>query len=237
MTGTYDTCNVCHAPIESLPGRGRAHKYCSDGCKDIAAEARKKSKQLKTCSVHQCGKPATRVGVQMCEKHYVRQYRNGTTEYVGGAKPGNLRHSGGYLLKPAVGHPRALGGYRAYQHRVVFTDKHGEGPFSCHWCHIPVTWDDMHVDHVDSDPTNNAIDNLVASCAHCNQRRGHEKIRMTMRERYGITINGRTHTLNEWAAQVGISRSSICLRLKAGWEPERAVMQPRGKFGPRARAA
>jgi hypothetical protein len=58
-------------------------------------------------------------------------------------------------------------------------------------------------------------------------------MRLTVRERNGVTINGRKKTLNEWAAEAGISRSSIISRLKAGWPIERAVFEPRGKFGPK----
>lgn len=235
MAGIYDTCAECGVSMTHPAGRGKARKYCSDECQVKAAAKREAVRNLAQCCVDGCDKPATRVGAKMCERHYVRQHRNGTTKYVGNVIPGNRKHSGGYVLQAAPGHPRALGGYRAYQHRVVFTDKHGEGPFNCHWCDAVVTWSDMHVDHVDSDPTNNAIENLVASCADCNQRRGHEKIRATMRARYGITIDGETRTLNEWAAKAGISRSSIVARLKAGWEPKRAVFEPRGKFGPKSR--
>lgn len=233
MAGIYDTCAQCGAPMVHLPGRGKARKYCGDACQKVANEAMASARVFAPCSVDGCGAKATRVGHGMCEKHYIRQYRNGTTDYIGGAIPGNLIHTGGYVLAPAPGHPRALGGYRAYEHRVVFYDAHGEGPFNCHWCGCIVTWDGMHVDHVDAGRDHNAPDNLVASCPPCNKHRGHEAIRQTMRARYGLTINGKTMTLNEWSAHAGISRSSIVARIKSGWDIERAVFEPRGKFGPK----
>jgi hypothetical protein len=185
-----------------------------------------------TCRIEGCESIANRVGHQLCEMHYYRYRRNGHFDHVGQALPGDIEHSHGYVLKAAPGHPRAIGNYRAYEHRVVFYDAHGEGPFNCHWCTCVVTWDDMHVDHLDADKQNNTLSNLVASCALCNQHRGHERIRTTMRERHGYEIDGQKRTLNEWAALVGISRNSIITRLKKGWSLRRAVLEPRGKYGP-----
>lgn len=189
-----------------------------------------------TCCIDGCGKQATRVGARMCEMHYTRQRRNGTTDYVGGTIPGNLTHSNGYQLAAAPEHPRALGGYRAYEHRVVFTDAHGEGPFKCHWCGVTVTWDDMHVDHLDDDRANNDKRNLVASCPRCNQARGVEKMKATYRQRNGVTHEGVTRTLQEWADHIGISRPSLLHRIKTGWPMSRALTGGRGKAGPKARA-
>lgn len=233
MAGIYDTCAQCGVAIVHPPGRGKARKYCSPTCQHEADAIRAALRVLPPCRVAGCTSKAGRTGQRLCEMHYMRLIRNGTTDYVGNVIPGNREHSGGYVLTPAPGHPRALGGYRAYEHRVVFYDTHGEGPFNCHWCGCVVTWNDMHVDHVDGNRDHNALSNLVASCPPCNQERGHEKIRCTLRKRYGLTIDGETRTLNEWAANANISRSTIIMRLKKGWEPERAVFQPRGKFGPK----
>jgi hypothetical protein len=41
-----------------------------------------------------------------------------------------------------------------------------------------------------------------------------------------ITANGRTQCLGAWAAEVGASSATIHYRLKAGWDPERAVTTP-----------
>ena len=232
MTGIYDTCAVCGNAITHQPGRGKARKYCGEACQDKANKTRLDNRAFAQCSVEGCSNDAVRVGHQMCERHYMRARRNGTTEFVGNVIPGDLPHTGGYLMQAAPGHPRALGGYRAYQHRVVFTEAHGEGPFNCHWCGVVVTWSDMHVDHLDADKQNNDINNLVASCPVCNQQRGHERMMTTLRANTGVAILGATKTLNEWAAQYGITRASIVSRIKAGWSVERAVTEPKGKTGP-----
>ena len=234
MNAKYDTCAHCNVAMTHAPGRGKATKYCGADCLSQARAARLASRALPPCTVEGCAKLANRVGLGLCESHYMRLRRNETTEFIGHRAPGNLQHSNGYVVKAAPGHPRALGGYRAYEHRVVFTDAHGEGPFTCHWCQKQVTWSDMHVDHVDADPSNNAIENLVASCPPCNVKRGHQQGRDTWREKVGIELNGEKRTLNEWAALYGISRVSIVARMKRGLSPEDAITRPRGKFGPKS---
>ena len=41
-----------------------------------------------------------------------------------------------------------------------------------------------------------------------------------------IEINGETRTLAQWAVISGISRKTIYFRLRSGWEPQKAVMEP-----------
>ncbi|AUZ65788.1 hypothetical protein C2U53_19230 [Citrobacter sp. CFNIH10] len=158
----------------------------------------------------------------------MRVRRHGTTEKLSTRKDGKLEHTGGYLLVYAPDHPLACGSPRVYEHRKVYYDKHGAGPFRCHWCAKTVGWDTLHIDHLDDCKTNNEPDNLVPSCPVCNQKRGVDKMRKTMREnsdrRY--TAHGKTMCLNEWADYLGISRNSIEYRLKAGWDISK-VFSPR----------
>lgn len=184
------------------------------------------------CTVDGCEKEGRRGKDSMCEMHYMRMYRNG---HLGKKRePAAFDHSAGYLLVPAAGHPLAGASSHHYEHRVVYYDAHGAGPFDCHWCAKPLSWSSLHIDHLDDDKKNNNIANLVASCPVCNQSRGHEKKLKTWRSKTGVSAFGKTLTLNEWASEMGITRQSILWRLKRGWDVERALSQGRGKTGPQA---
>lgn len=188
---------------------------------------------MEQCSVEGCGMEANRKGARLCEKHYMRQRRNGNTKSQYERAEEFSAHSGGYLLAKAKGHPLSLGGMRAYAHRVAFHEANGEGPFSCYWCGVGVSWADMHVDHLDDDKHNNDPKNLVASCPVCNMQRGHHKQVATNRAKTGIEFNGEKLTANEWAARIGISRMALLYRLKNGWPLERALTEGRGVTGPK----
>jgi hypothetical protein len=170
----------------------------------------------------------------MCEAHYMRVLRHGTTASLQERLAERIQQSGGYVLRKAPGHPRSLGLARAYEHRIVFYDAHGEGPFKCNWCGAEVTWRTMHVDHLDDVKTNNDVLNLVASCAVCNQKRGREKQKKTVRERRGILYDGQLLTKREWAIKLGISWVALDWRLANGWPLDRALTAPRGKSGPKS---
>jgi hypothetical protein len=95
----------------------------------------------------------------------------------------------------------------------------------------------MHVDHLNEIVDDNRPENLVASCPLCNQWRGRDKMIDKMRRLYGIWIDfrGQRRMLTDWAESIGITRTALQARLKAGWSLERALTEPRGKFGPRRR--
>lgn len=246
MTGLFDRCAGCGVAMDHQHGRGKATKYCSESCRAAGVARTRQARTYSDCSVDGCCKPATRKAVVMCETHYYRQRRTGMTSLRPVVLSNTVKasaerrviaetveHSHGYLMSYAPEHPLSRGVHpRVYQHRVVYYEHHGAGPFKCNWCERPVTWEGMHVDHVDDDKQNNDISNLVASCPTCNQARGHWKIKLFHRQRTGIRIGERVHTLNEWAAIAGISRNAIQSRLAKGWTEERAVFEPRGKFGP-----
>lgn len=183
------------------------------------------------CTVDGCSKPPRRLSAMYCEMHYMRFYRNKTLEKINTAK--QKFHSHGYVLIPASGHPLATNSY-VYEHRAVYYDHYGKGPFNCYWCGSQVTWADLHIDHLDDDKKNNAIENLVASCPICNQKRGRHKIQETWKKKTGLEAFGKTLTLNQWSELIGISRNSIIERLKKGMTIEEALSKPRGKTGPKS---
>jgi hypothetical protein len=189
-----------------------------------------------SCTVSGCGKDARSSGAQYCEMHYARLRRSGTTERRRMRSP-FLVQSGGYILVYAPEHPltKTHTGAYEYQHRIVYFNAHGEGPFRCHWCNDPIEWSTMHVDHLNEIVDDNGLENLVASCPLCNQRRGRDKMIATARQTRGIWIDfhGQRKMLTDWAGSIGIARTSLQARLKAGWPLERALTEPRGKSGPR----
>lgn len=234
MVGAFSCCGMCGVAQSHAPGRGKARKFCGPACEAIAREQRRALRPA--CQADECSKPATRSGGTRCEAHFYRERRNGTLTVTMGRKAGTLVHTQGYLLVPAEGHPRALGRYRAYEHRKVFTDAHGEGPFRCHWCKEPISWDGMHVDHLNEQVDDNRPENLAASCPGCNMHRNRERLMQRWRRAKGLTVNGETLTINEWAQRAGISRMALVDRLARGWAPERAVSEPRGRAGPQPKA-
>jgi 5-methylcytosine-specific restriction endonuclease McrA len=164
----------------------------------------------------------------------MRIRRKGTTDYRPVAKY-KIDHSGGYIMLREKDHPLTDNRGYVYEHRFVFFNKHGNGPFKCHWCGIDVDWDTMDVDHLDDNKTNNNINNLVASCPQCNTKRGRWKMVKKQRENgKQITYNGVTKTAGLWAKDLGLSRSSFMRRMEC-WDIEDVMKKPHGKSGPKRR--
>lgn len=227
-TKAFTHCPNCHNAIDQQPGRGKARKYCSEAC---MSEWIKKlpPKVYKKCIVDGCNKEASRLD-KYCETHYYRIRRNGTIELK--KKSAISQHSGGYLIERNQDHPLAKRG-NVYQHRRVFFDKHGQGPFACHWCGTAVDYDMMHVDHLDANKQNNNESNLVASCPACNLKRGIPKMRQTVKEKHSYKIGDAKKTMVEWADVAGISRSTLLSRIRMGKSLEQAVLMTRGTSGPK----
>lgn len=187
----------------------------------------------KKCKVEGCSSLPTRPKWGVCEKHHARFRRSGGYGLI----PPKERyvHSGGYIIVRDSECKLSRNGV-VYEHRKVFYEKNGDGPFGCNWCGSEVTWGNLHIDHLDGVKDNNDISNLVASCALCNQARGREKMITAIREKSGrfLTYKGETLTCNEWAKKVGISRTTIMNRLdNIGMSVEEAFEKPVGKTGPK----
>lgn len=169
--------------------------------------------------------------------HYYRLRRTGNAELVLRNPEQIYLHSHGYLRIPAPKeHPLKPPRDRLlYQHRQIFYEGYGEGPFPCHWCGIEIGWDDpdMNVDHLNDEKDDNRLENLVASCARCNRKRGVSKMRKTMKSKGRLlTFNDETMCLSDWARRIGISQQSLRFRLDANWSIDRALLTPKGKIGP-----
>ena len=227
----FTHCPNCNIEINQAYGRGLAKKYCSDSCRE-EANLKKPPKEFGPCTIDGCSGKATRLSLY-CEMHYFRRRRNGT--FTNLIRPEETSSSHGYVLAKVGDRPIGTG-LRQYKHRIVFYDAHGLGPFNCHWCSKDVTWATMHIDHVDANKKNNHISNLVASCPSCNISRGTQSMIETVRKKQGVMVDGQLRTITEWARIYGISHTSIMERLRKGWSIERAIKEPRGKYGPRSKS-
>lgn len=180
------------------------------------------------CTVEGCSKTSRNsTGRLLCEAHYMRLRRKGTTDLH--TPQVRLTHSRGYSILRCPEHPLAArrGSSYEYEHRVVFYDTHGEGPFDCHWCGEVVDWSFMHVDHLDDVKDHNDAINLVASCPLCNQARGVEKMKATHRRvGFSLTHDGLTLNIQHWAERTGIKATTIRERLSKGWSVAKALDTP-----------
>lgn len=238
MAKRYRTCVVCGVQFSYEIARGADRSICGASCRAASVRARKQESMAgrKGCEVDGCDLPQRSSRSRWCEKHYMRMRRNNDLRPRNEVSPPPpiVTHDAGYLLEYAPKHPMARGS-RVYQHRRVFFDAHGSGPFQCHWCHKVVTWADMHVDHVNAVRDDNRPENLVAACPSCNQGRARYKSAEASRRRakHIFALNGESLTASQWAARVGISSVSLLARIASGWPLERALTEGRGKTGPK----
>lgn len=72
-----------------------------------------------------------------------------------------------------------------------------------------------------------------ANCRWATPREQSNNTRKTIR----ITWDGRTQGLREWAQEVGISPCTLRIRIKRGWNPERALFEPIHETGTRTHRA
>ncbi len=182
-------------------------------------------KRVKRCKVEVCRSPVRSLNATLCDKHYRRLLRIGTTDK---RKPRKCKTSHGYLQVYDSKNQRM-----EYEHRKVLFESMGSGPFKCYWCKKVVTKKTMHTDHLNEVKDDNDPSNVVPSCAICNQARGRHKMVAIMQARgVNLTFGNETMPLIEWAKRIGISRFSMKWRLR-NWSFERALTEPRGNTGPR----
>lgn len=188
------------------------------------------------CRIDGCEKEGRGNGEDICGMHYHRFYRFGTYELT--AKPAKQRYitSNGYIKVHKPGHPLSDSTRYVFEHRFIYHEKYGEGPFNCYWCEKIVTWDMLNIDHLDEDTQNNNLDNIKATCPGCNTSRGIEKKLDNWREKHGIEFNGVIKTKAEWARSIGITPEALCTRLQL-WSLEEALTRPKGNSGPKPRVA
>lgn len=190
------------------------------------------------CKVEGCDRDARYKADRLCQKHYFRKRRYGTTELKrvvdaiakGYSRKYRITMPGkGYQRLYEPDHPLADKSGTVSEHRMVVFDRYGRNLPPCEICGKPMSWDDdIHIDHRDDDVTNNHINNLRPLCRPCNTFRNYPE-QHTIAGRHAITIDGVTKTPAEWARDplVRVCGAQIMVRKRAGMSDYDAVFAPK----------
>ena len=178
------------------------------------------------CKVDGCDRDAQYKAAQLCQRHYFRQWRNGTTEMVRKSAKPRIEDDRGYQFLYVPGHPLLSKGQTyVAEHRIVLFDAIGPGPMDCALCGCGLTWKTCQADHIDENPRNNARANLRPLCRRCNTWRSMPPAVVRMKNAVALTFEGETKTATEWARdpRVAVSTNQIRNRKRAGMSDEDAL--------------
>ena len=182
------------------------------------------------CIANGCDRDVRYKADQLCQKHYFRKWRYGTTDLtVTGKGKDKYFDSQGYVLMIKHGHPLASKGGLIREHRYVTYEKYGDGPIKCNICSRELSWTNVHVDHKNNNKQDNSLDNLRILCRGCNVMRAHSKVpKHKSKGNHAITYNGTTLTAAEWSRQDGVTvtGNTITRRLNNGRTIEDALFSP-----------
>lgn len=166
-------CGECGNEFSFVPLRGKtSRKYCSKKCCAAASmrNFKERNARLETCRVDGCDGKANRTGQGLCELHYMRKRRHGST---GKLRARDRKHNyQGYVFLRNATHPMSRSDGLVAEHRMVVYDKHHGTCPPCHWCGESLEWPDAVADHLNERKDDNRIDNVVVSCNGCNRARG-----------------------------------------------------------------
>lgn len=152
-------CEQCGLEF-SYRARSKARRFCSKAC--TADSLRHQVEHVCGC----CGVTFTRVPTQS-GKHCSKE-----CAYAARRKEAPTARR--MLVLP--GHPLALNSSHVPEYRVLLYAAIGPGAHPCHHCGTSVEWrpgdgcspGTLVVDHLDRNPLNNSLANLVPSCQRCN---------------------------------------------------------------------
>lgn len=181
-----------------------------------------------TCTAEGCGRKATYKGAGLCQKHYFRVRRGGSTDLRRRGRAYRRSNPAGYQLLHEPHHPLSGDNGYVYEHRMVIYSVYGDDLPPCAICGKQVAWADCHIDHIDNDVTNNARENLRQTCRGCNTKRGRGP-ECEYDGRSKLTIDGVSMTATEWSRQPGVRVSSSCIRHRKarGYSDHDAVYGPK----------
>lgn len=179
------------------------------------------------CKVKGCDRKSMYKEKDLCQMHYFRLMRNGTTDLVRKRKY-RTENPAGYQVLYEPNHPLAQSGGYVYEHRKVAYEKYGENLPDCEMCGASCSWQiyTTHIDHIDRNVRNNSPENLRPLCNSCNSQRD---VNFTERARaVNIDVNGVVKTVSEWVRSEGVTviAKTIKERLARGWSAYDAVYTP-----------
>lgn len=171
------------------------------------------------CCVDDCERTATYKSAKLCQKHYFRKRRGGTTELREklAARDRSVTPNG-YVRIYRPDHPLGHKNY-VFEHRSVMWDALGAECSSCELCEKPQSWKTCHIDHIDENRHNNSRDNLRVLCRGCNVKRGFKPESYSTRSKNGlIEFEGRRDTAASWARdpRVMVAGHTILRRKASG---------------------
>jgi hypothetical protein len=175
------------------------------------------------CKVEGCDRDAKYKSARLCQKHYFRLWRHGSTD---GKRKARERFEGkdGYIYVYAPDHPLTPEGqtYISEQRKVLY-DKIGQGPMNCEICGVGLTWKTCQADHIDENAKNNDSANIRPLCRRCNVWRSMPPAAQRVKGAIVLTYQGETKTANEWARdpRVCVSGGTIKNRKRAGMSSAR----------------
>lgn len=181
------------------------------------------------CIVDGCCNEVRYKEKQLCQKHYFRQWRNGTVDVVRKARP-KYEDKRGYQFVYDPNHPLTTKGrFYISEHRKVLYEQIGNSPMNCALCKKPLTWETCCVDHIDENKRNNDPSNLRPTCMTCNALRNLPPAHVRMKNAIPITWNGETKTANEWGKddRINISGGQIRRRKQMGYTDEECLFMPK----------
>lgn len=181
------------------------------------------------CKIEGCERDAMYTDQCVCQMHYFRFMRNGSYELKPKSRAIRIVMPGkGYIRLYEPSHPLADTQGYVSEHRKVVYSRIGETLSCCELCGKPVTWSDVHIDHIDKNVQNNSPENLRPLCRPCNTFRDYPE-QVSMPGRISVTYNGETKTPEEWSRDVSVSVSGHVIRnrLKSGMSIEQALFSPK----------
>lgn len=156
------------------------------------------------CYVDGCERDAMYKIKKLCQKHYFRIMRNGTSDIKITQRKYRRINSAGYHLIHEKNHPLVNKDEYVYEHRyVIYNAKNGIAG-NCELCGVKEDWATCHVDHIDNDKSNNKVENLRVCCRACNVMRGHSSKHNSFNSRYMLTVGDATMSADKWASMDGV---------------------------------